>query len=262
MRTLLAEIYRRDRVLALTGWLFAGLLAVMLVAAAFDHRQVLGINVWTKPSKFAASIAIYLWTVAWLFGEIPGAARAKAFIRWGATVSMLAEIACIAGQAARGTTSHFNDATPFDEAVFGVMGAFILFNTLLEGMLLAMFFRRALRLAPAYLWGIRLGLVGALASAGVGLAMIAHGAHTVGAADGGPGLWLVNWSTDAGDLRVAHAVALHALQILPVFGYLASRYRPPGAGLLATLLFSAFYLGAAAWLFWQALEGQPLIGHV
>ncbi len=242
MRTLLAEIYRRDRVLALAGWLFLGLLATLLVAAALDHRQLLGINVWTKPIKFAASIAIYLWTVAWLLGELPGAARAKSLIRWGTTVAMLFEIACIAGQAGRGTTSHFNNATPLDAAAFSVMGLFILFNTVLEGILLALFFRRGLTLAPAYLWGIRLGLIGALLSAGAGLAMIVHGAHTVGAADGGPGLWLLNWNTCAGDLRVAHAVALHALQVLPLFGYVCGRYRPAAAGLLATWMFAAAYL--------------------
>ena len=32
----------------------------------FDSRLVMGINVWIKPIKFAASITIYVWTIAWL----------------------------------------------------------------------------------------------------------------------------------------------------------------------------------------------------
>ncbi len=33
----------------------------------------------------------------------------------------------------------------------------------------------------------------------------------------------VNWSTRGGDLRAAYVLAMHALQVLPVLGYLLSR---------------------------------------
>ncbi len=258
MRWFLAELVRRDKVLAIAGGEFVSLLVALIVAAAIDDRTVLGISVWIKPIKFAASIAIYLWTLAWLLGELPGPRWCKGLIRWGATIAMVVEIVCIAGQSLRGTASHFNAATPLDGAVFNLMGVMILFNTLLEVMLLVMFLQRGLALAPAYLWGIRLGIVGALLSAADGGMMIYHGAHTVGAPDGGPGLWMVNWSTTAGDLRVAHAVGLHAMQILPLVGYVLSRRAAPRAALVATLLFAFLYGAAGAWLYWQAIEGRPL----
>jgi hypothetical protein len=259
MRRLWAELYRRDGVLAVAGGLHLVLLAGALLVGALDERTVLGVNVWVKPSKFAVSIVIYLWTLAWLMAYIPGPGWCKRFVRWGSTVAMFAEIACIAGQAVRGVTSHYNQATQFDANVFTVMGLFILFNTLIEVLLLGLFFRRHVTLPRAYLWGIRMGLVGTLFSAVVGGLMIANGAHTVGASDGGPGLWLVNWSTEAGDLRVAHALGLHALQMLPLVGYGLSRVASPRRGVAWIVAFASAYGLVTVGLAWQALVGHALV---
>ena len=75
----------------------------------------------------------------------------------------------------------------------------------------------------AYLWGIRLGLAIFLLGSLEGMQMIARGAHTVGLADGGPGIAFFNWSTRAGDLRIAHFLGIHALQALPAAGWLIDR---------------------------------------
>lgn len=54
----------------------------------------------------------------------------------GTSAAMLVEIAYTALQSFRRTTSHFNDGTPFDGAVFGLMGFMILFSSVLVGVLL------------------------------------------------------------------------------------------------------------------------------
>jgi hypothetical protein len=262
MRNFLAEIWRRDRLLALCGWFQIALLAGMFATAVFDQRQILGLSPWVKPSKFAASILIYCWTVAWLLPYLPGPRGAIALIRWGITVTMVVEMVCIVAQSARGVRSHFNTADPFDNAVFGVMGGMIVFNTLLEFLLLVLFFRPGIKLPAVYLWGIRLGLVGTLFSAAVGLAMVHNRAHAVGVPDGGPGLPFVNWSTEGGDLRVAHALGLHAFQVFAICGWLLSRRQgalSQGFRMTALATIVVLYGAAFAITLAIALAGRPLV---
>ena len=125
MLNLLADLYRRDRALTIVGGIHLALFVAMLVAAGFDDRQMLGVNVWIKPIKFAISIAIYAWTLAWILPSAPGSPSAHSVIRWGVSFAMLVEMACIALQSARGRTSHFNEATALDAAIFSIMGLMI-----------------------------------------------------------------------------------------------------------------------------------------
>ena len=91
------------------------------------------------------------------------------------------------------------------------------------------------------------------------------GAHSVGVTDGGPGLPVLKWSTVGGDLRVAHFVGLHALQVLPFLGWLLTRRKGVVALLIASdrlaLVWSAGvgYLHLVLILTWQALRGQSVV---
>lgn len=261
-RELIAEVYRRNRVLALTGWLHVALLFAFIVAAFFDARTVTGLNPWIKPSKFAASIAIYTFTLAWLLHYLSHYRRTVALISWGTAFVFVGEMICVASQAARGVPSHFNISSAYDAGVFAVMGLLIIFNTLLVLVTLALFFGKTAPLAPAHLWGIRLGLFLFFLASVEGYAMVSNMAHTVGLPDGGPGLPYVNWSTRAGDLRVAHFLGFHALQILPLAGYSFSRWRTRAVrrrAVACTLALAAVYLAVFSLLFWQASNGRPLL---
>ena len=87
------------------------------------------------------------------------------------------------------------------------------------------------------------------------------GAHTIGAPDGGPGLPVVGWSTEAGDLRAAHFVGLHGLQAMPLAAWLVGRRQRLGVGRRVALVWTAAGLhgGLVLVLAWQALRGQPLV---
>ena len=73
-----------------------------------------------KPLKFEASIALYLATLAWLWGYLRGGATnplARIFV--AVSVGLLGfEIAYIVLQSARGVGSHFNTATPVEGLMF------------------------------------------------------------------------------------------------------------------------------------------------
>jgi hypothetical protein len=84
------------------------------------------------------------------------------------------------------------------------------------------------------------------------------GAHTVGAPDGGPGLPLTRWSTEGGDLRVPHFVGLHALQVLPILGWVFERRRRAAAA-PRVLAAGAGWIGLFLLTLWQALRGQPVL---
>jgi hypothetical protein len=90
--------------------------------------------------------------------------------------------------------------------------------------------------------------------------MTVAGAHTVGAADGGPGLAGTGWSTQHGDLRVPHFLGLHAMQTLPLVALLLARRRLSDAVrvrlvLIAGTSYAALYLILVG----QALRGVSLV---
>lgn len=255
---MLRQLIREQKVLMAAGAVsFAGLI-VLLIISLVDNYEILGINRWIKPMKFCMSIGVYLWTVAVYLHFVPGRARAKKVIAWGASLLLLGEIVLITMQAARKTTSHFNNATPFDDGVFTAMGLMIVINTFLIAYLLYIYFRSDIQLSRPVLWGMRIGMALFLLAGVEGAYMSVYMQHSVGVPDGGPGLPLVNWSTKAGDLRAAHFIGMHALQGVPVFAWAMERIKVPGA-LGLTFAFGAAYFAVFAFTFIQALMGRPII---
>lgn len=89
------------------------------------------------------------------------------------------------------------------------------------------------------------------------------GAHSVGVADGGPGLPIVGWSTTGGDLRITHFAGLHAMQLLPLFARALARPRFDRLGISGRLALvrtaGCAYLGLIVLLAWQAARGQSIV---
>lgn len=241
-------------------WFAAAMAALALVTiglAAGDHRTLLGAPLWFKPMKFAISLSLYAFALAWMLGQLRDAALRRT--GWVIVAGVTLEMVIIVGQAARGVRSHFNGDTTFDVILFALMGVTITL-VWLATLAVALRFLREPGRDRAMALAIRLGLLVSLVGMAVGFVMSAVGSHAVGVPDGGPGLPFVGWSTVGGDLRVGHFVGLHALQVLPLVAALVARAGlHEAARVRAVVSVAAGYLGLVLLLTWQALRAQPLL---
>ena len=267
-----ARLWRVDAPLTATALVMLVALAAAAFGLVLDARLVLGAPVWLKPLKFAASIAIYCLTLLWIFSHIPGFARTRRIVGRVTAGALLLEMAIIGLQAGRGTTSHFNVSTPLDTTLWVAMGVTIVAQTLSTLAVAVALFRQ--RFADRGLaTAMRLGMVITIAGAFLGGVMtrpteaqrddmrngqvLVSGAHTVGAPDGGAGIAVTGWSREHGDLRVAHFVGLHALQVLPLAALALRRTRATeGQRARAVGVWAGSYAGLVGLLLWQALRGQ------
>lgn len=273
------RFYRTNRFLSLSVIVYAILFIVTLALSIVDIRMVAGAPVWFKPMKFAISMVLYCGTLVWMLSFVEGKRFWVNLVGTGTSLMLLVEIVLIVMQAVRGVRSHFNFTTPFDATVFSIMGSFIMIAWVLNLIAAALLLRQKFQ-SSAFAWSLRLGLLITAVGAALGFSMTNPtpdqlaamqagnapqfiGAHSVGVTDGGASLPFTGWSTEGGDLRIAHFVGLHALQFVPVLGIVINRTwgsrldekrrtRLVWAGGLG-------YLGLVLLLLWQALRGQPLI---
>ena len=271
------RVYAWHRPLMTVAALMVLCTIVCLVGALVDHRQVTGIDTWIKPLKFSVSILLYSVTWAWLIAHLPRFRRVASVAGTVVAVALIVEQTLIVGAAATGTTSHFNVSSAFATGVWATMAVSITVLYVATFVTtIAVFFLRLPTASTTF--AVRAGAV--LALVGMGLAYLmtsptaaqladfrgVAGAHTVGLADGGPGLPLLGWSTVGGDLRIPHFIGMHALQLLPLLaiglGWLGRHWRPLAddrTRLRLVIVATAVYAATIAVVTFQALGGQSIV---
>lgn len=256
--------------------LMAALTVFALVARFVDPREVTGLNAWDKPLKFAVSTVIYAVTWSWLIGQMQRSRRLASAMGTAIAVLLVIELAVIVGAAAAGITSHFNVSTPLSTTLWSLMAVSISLLWVATLVACVILFRNALG-DRARTAAIRGGAVISLLGLGLGYLMTSPtaaqladfrgiaGAHTVGLADGGPGLPVLGWSTVAGDLRIPHFVGMHALQAIPIVLILielAARrvavLRQMSVRVRLVWIAAAAYLAVVGLVTQQALRGQSI----
>ena len=101
------------------------LTGVCLLAGAFDDRLFNGVSVWSKPFKFALSLAVYFATLLVFSHYLP-----NGYLRTTAGRILVVSLAWVAGaemayitiQGALGEASHFNATTAFHGLMYSLMG--------------------------------------------------------------------------------------------------------------------------------------------
>ncbi|MDQ0473780.1 ABA4-like family protein [Labrys wisconsinensis] len=254
----------REPVLVAAGLLFLAALLPTGIAHVLDERTLAGVNVWTKPLKFEASLALFAFSLAWFMPMASDAFRrslAGRAVVWAFVVPAAFEIAYIVWRASRGEASHFNTATPAAAIGYALMGLGAVTLTLTAPLLAWGIARRDAPPAdPAYRLAVILGLALTFVLGGIeGMVMSAGAGHAVGAPlAGDAGVPVFGWLRSAGDLRVAHFLGIHAQQAIPLAGALAAALLPARAR-PAVLGFAALYAGLTIAAFVEAMAGRPLL---
>jgi hypothetical protein len=238
MNAILAELHRRQPILAWAGWVAAAALVFSLAAMAVDGRSLNGLSVWTKPAKFAGSFIPWFWTLAWAWGVLAPAARrgfAAGLVLWVTLAAAAYEQGWITWRAAQGLPSHFA-TDPLGQVMYQLMGLGAVLLVAMAALLGILVLLRGDKTQPRP-WrlavGVGLVITGVLGGF-TGFAIGSRSTPLVGGSAGG--LPPFYWSNNGGDLRVAHFLAVHAMQALPAF-WLLTRAGP-----------ARVWLGALGWM--------------
>jgi len=254
-----------------------GLLPVLILAAALDSRLVLDINIWLKPIKFAIALAIYTVTLAFYANFLPQQWRTS---RWFAIYvavvifTIVSEMIWLVSAAAIGEPSHFNQSHPILMPVYFLMGVFATVLTSLSlvigiGVLCntERVLHPLLRYAVGY--GLIITFILTVITAGY-MSSVPAQSHAVVPAgqsivDERYAVPLIGWLRGAGDLRVAHFFATHALHGVSLLCWLLVRLLPKrmtsngNTARTTALVVSGGYCVFVAATFVQALMGQAFV---
>jgi hypothetical protein len=226
------------------------LFLIFILLSLTDSRTVEGINTWNKPLKFAISIAIFTFTYGYFLIKLKNK-WVKNILSFLISICMWVEISLITFQAGRGVPSHFNNSTPFDLSIFSLMGTAILINSLVIIVVFIIFMRKQPAFSNVMLSAIRWGMAIFIFANMAGAYMVRIYAHSVSVNPGSQRVPFFNW-TD-GDIRIAHFLGMHAVQLLPLAAYWMQNKWNNSNSLHAMRAMGFFYLVIVVFIFVQAV---------
>ncbi|MEJ6794967.1 MAG: hypothetical protein QNK68_08140 [Flavobacteriales bacterium] len=250
----LEELKLRNEPMFYFGLLCFILSIVLIVLTKTSVTQVQGVNSWYKPFKFAISIGLFSWTMAWYchylsnFNPTP--------FNWTVIILFGFELVYIIFQAYKGQLSHFNVSTPTYSMLYSLMGLAATIVTLYTAYIGLLFFTQSFpNLQNHYVWAIRLGILIFVVFSFEGALMGSRMNHSVGAINDNSNWLIVGWSKTVGDLRVSHFIGMHALQLLPLLSFYVFKNTK------VTIIISVLYAVLAVTTLVQALNGKPIFSQ-
>ena len=223
-----------------------------LIMSKISPVQYNQVSAWYKPFKFAFSTFTFAWAMAWYCHYLP--TFNVAMFNWSVVILLSFEIVYIAIMASQGKASHYNVSSPLFSILYSMMALAATLVTLYTAYVGLLFFTNSFPELPHYyLWSIRLGIFIFVVFSFEGFLMGSRMNHSVGLLNDNSTLFILGWSKKVGDLRIAHFVGMHALQVLPILSFYVLK------NTRLTWFFAFFYLCLALFVLIQALNGKPLI---
>lgn len=238
------EALHRQRPLTLFAAAMLVAMLPTLLAAGLDDRVLRGVNVWIKPLKFMASLAVFAFSTAWFVGLLPEAQRRSRTVLAVAGIIVVCgagEVAYITLQAALGQASHYSRADRLHVIAYQLMGVGAMAMMITQPMLARAIARHAAPgIEPVWRDAVVLGLVMTFVL-GVGAAVPLASAQP----PSGAGLPVLGWHLGGADLRPAHFIGSHAQQAIPLLGAWLAWRRPARARtwlVVGALAYTALWL--------------------
>jgi len=245
------ELKIRNESLFYFGLFCLCLTIVFFVLTKLTTTQVHGVNAWFKPFKFAVSIGVFAWTMAWYCHYLANFNITP--FNWVVIILFGYEIIYITFQASQGQMSHFNVSTSTYSMLYSLMGLAAAVVTIYTAYIGILFFTQTFPDLPNYyVWAIRFGILIFVVFSFEGALMGSRMNHSVGAINDNSNWFIVGWSKTVGDLRVSHFIGMHALQILPMLSFFIFKNTK------AIIIISIFYGLLATTTLVQALKGKPI----
>ncbi len=234
----------------------------LYAAWALDSRLFQGESPWLKPIKFQYALSIYAISLAFFARYVrPDTRAGRSWQIYTAVVmfAIVAEVIWVNAAAMFNIASHFNTNVPAFKAFYPIAGLLAVVLTSASLVLgIAIWRNPSTGLPQALRDAISLGLILTFfATVIVAGYLSSSSGHHIGTST--RQLWLMGWSRDAGDLRVAHFFATHALHFVPLNGLLAVRWFSPKSALRVVWLACAGYIALVISTFIQAINGQPFL---
>jgi hypothetical protein len=206
----------------------AYVVGAVLFASGLAHLTMLVLSggTWTgplsmrKPTTFGLSFGLTLASVTWAISFLHLSKRLRRVTLGAFMVACVTEVTLVSTQFWRGVPSHFNFETGLDTMITATLaaGGGVIVATVLVWTVAA--FRAVADARPSMKLALRFGFVTLLVALGIGAAMIATG---TAARSTDPEVAY----TTAGFLKPAHAVAMHAILVIPGMAWLLTFTRWP-----------------------------------
>lgn len=194
--------------------------AIVLIASGGSWLGPLSMR---KAVTFGLSFGLTLASVAWATSFLTVRPRLRTALLGAFTAASVVEVVLVSMQAWRGVPSHFDFETPFDAAVSMTLAAGgAVLVVVVIGFTAAALAEPGPEAASLRL-AVRAGLVVLLVALATGAVMIGRG--VVAARGGDPQAAY----TTAGSLKPLHAVAMHAILVLPALAWILRFTRWPEA---------------------------------